>query len=142
MEPYTINTDSWHYRIRTEYGGGNNRFSQEVDFCNYTRDFLFGCLLVTILIILGGILAGGTADMLLWLYFSWQVGEWLHPNEIFVGGVIVATLGTIIGAIAAIVSIKDALQRRSLGIEKHPSFLTMVYRKFKNNVCFRINFEE
>jgi hypothetical protein len=137
MKAIQLSFDSWHYKV-SKFGGFKHYNGR--DFCHYVRCFFAG-------IAWGALLAALASG------FVSFVGTLIYQTTVFLyKWLIVGTfdLNPFVGSSWGVISIVSAigggiylwakwLERRRYA-DHEPSFVGMVYRKFKDKTCFKVEF--
>lgn len=154
---HTMNKNSWHYKLATagkdpwelEY------FDEECDnFCKYARSVFNGILRYSALgmAIVGGagIVIYCVGDFIAWLWFMlWNmalVEPYIGATFILVAAGLI-TLLFIASLIAkGIKKTSDEIRMASHNIhvaleKKESGFIAMLYKKYKEKVCFRVEYK-
>lgn len=136
MKPFTINKNSWHYRLANEYGGLER---WEDDFCSYSRRVGLGLCAALLLSAVCSLLLYPLVDLAIWAYFRMFVDpvDMSTAAEIFC---IIAAVLLLALAIGVFGSLREMYVESRPRVKKEPSFLTLAYRKFKDKTCVRVNY--
>jgi len=133
MKTFTINRDSWHYKINKNFLQDNfmerGWEPKHASFCKY-----WSATMVRI------VAAGGLVSTLALFLFVISSAIWYQPFVmLIVAMVIIGIIGTILG-IAVLV---DHIQSRpAKDTDREPkSMMAMKYYSFKNKICPMIEFK-
>ncbi len=136
---------SWHFWLANF--GGKRISSFGTDICSYTRAVFKGLFWLTLAVSAAIFMVVGTGNMLYEFYQIWGTdGKLSLFGEVitflwvfcFVGITFLTTLYvTIEHAVPAMIRSYRKIPRKT-----EPSFLSSVYRKFKDKTCFTIKFKE
>jgi hypothetical protein len=150
MKPFKIERDSWHFNLATRYGFLNKYdFSEEYpednpDFCKYVRSVFAGFALCTAIIAMCSILLGAFVLLpILSIIVYFEYGYLIDPELLWMTAVIIPSL-----IVASIFLNEEAIEnRRKARYQKYlrekteppePSFSQLLYKKFKEKTCFKI----
>lgn len=151
----TINKNSWHYRLATVYGDFSG-YSEESDFCLYSRQVIKGFFMTVIAIIIGAAIGSLYLDLGLWIYFCINEGHFISMN---LSGLLALALTIIMAGSTIHFQIseyfdekryQEELRLQALSkekgelpkiIETPPSFFKLLFTKFNNKVCLKLKFK-
>lgn len=153
MKPFTINKNSWHYKLANNFGGGVRSFNDDhhpernTDFCSYFWKVFFGAFWFTIICILGAFLTGCVADFGAWVGAMIVTGHLIQPGSgalVVVAFLVLVLIGCIVAGADKLKEVRRNAQYEAekLGLidESEPGFIKMTYRKFKDKTCVQLNF--
>jgi hypothetical protein len=150
MKAFKIDRNSWHFNLATRYGFLNSYdFDKEFpednpDFCKYVQSTIAGfglCIAIIAMLAAIGFVMTVLPIIILTAYF--QYGALIDAEFLFIVGVIWVAL--IFGTVY--LSEKSMEKRRNAKYQKYlrdkttppePSFSQLLYKKFKEKTCFRI----
>lgn len=150
----SVNKNSWHYHLATEYGNFNNG-KEESDFCSYSREVIKGFLMTLVAIGIGSAIGFLYLDLALWTYFCIHTGHLIEMNT----PAFVALSATILigGSIAwhelsnyfadrryqkeRLQALAEAKREWPEVVEAPPGFFKLLYTKFNNKVCIKLDFK-
>lgn len=150
-----LKKDSWHYKIATEIGSlsitdidghyystddqGNTQIN--IPICPYIRSVLLGVTLLTFIVLACGIILYSTGYTLGWLGLGIYNNSFSEPNPPFILIGIISIMSIIFSFIERLIkAIRWKIQVRKYQVEKEPvpSFISAVYKTFKEKFCFYI----
>lgn len=148
---FELKTNSWHFWLANFGWRRVREWRDDNDFCSYTRAFLKGLLLFIVVYGLALIGVGLTINMLYELYEFFINGielsvfaEIAYVCYISSFGIFSIMLIAWFIAEKAIPTGVQAYQKVMYGKRKQerpPTFLALLYRKFKDKTCFKIKFK-
>ena len=143
----TINKKSWHYRLASFYANGGDLtwFSEPQDFCSYLEKIAKGfCMLILMMLIAIYVIIIPVGDLAAWALACAQNHMWLHIDvaaQLFAITVtIFIFLAFMLYLIYTILTWKANHSTNLLN--DSPSFTSMLYAKFHDKVCFKINYKD
>lgn len=151
MKPFKIEKNSWHFILATKYGYLDScEFDKQYpednpDFCKYVRSVFAGSMLVTaITAMLSAVIFLLVLLPIMNILVYLEYGYLQDPEFVaLIGVIIVSFFG------ASVWFNEDAIQnRRNKRYQKYlqekkgelpePSFTQLLYKKFKEKTCFKI----
>lgn len=149
MKSLTISKDSWHYAL---YSSGKSKYELDHEphnLCRYVRTILFRSFIILGVLSFILFLVAGFVTSIYCLFSGIKVPNWAGP-----GFGIVATLLTAVSLILLgkfllrkIGNYFDNLSYRqssrvvSQKVDKGPGFFSLMYRNFKDKLCYLIEFK-
>lgn len=147
MKPITLNRDSWHCWLATNFGAYNSYIQSRHNFCSYLPNVIFGGLSFLFLTVVGVVITIFEGFGLAYVASSIINGPFVIPdNEAYIlVGTVVFVVTVLIGVVAGVcylINIYDEWHETpSYEAEKEPGFYTLAYRSIKDKVCLSIKWE-
>jgi hypothetical protein len=137
----TLNKNSWHYRLATEYGGYTTYDGQ--DICTYTKSIIGSLVVIAFCLLLFSFFSMLIIHFGLGIVFSFITGTLFFSEMGWAAFAIFIVFG---GGAASLWIIFYLRDRRREQIERdglldHDGFLKHAYRSWKEKYCVRISFE-
>lgn len=138
-----VDTDSWHYRLATEYGSYNPNKHGD-DICAYGRRMFGGVIFALFLVGIGSLFGWVIVDGIMGLIFSVIVGEYIvgTAGTVFL---LFTAIGSVYSAICWLIyrlirAYKDYRCKNTLKASKpQESVISAIYKSWKNKFCLKIN---
>jgi hypothetical protein len=153
MKTETVNVNSWHYRLATTYGPQSKYELKygDANLCAYIRSVIVG-LLITLLIIIGGVLGSFAFALIPIIYVAAsfiELGFHVPIDEYLVAIIVEFVILSAIGIFwffeskthrKVFYGIQKVTQATGVSkvIPETPSFVKLAYRKFKEKTCYRL----
>lgn len=151
MKPFTIYTDSWHYRFlnwwHVDNGRLMSRYIKEWDFCTYWRKLILTMLAVAFRTVFVGAVLGALAsaafiiarDVIL-LVFTQDLTPQCAASCVFV----ILTLTCILVSMIVNRKRQERYEQERLRVADtkptQPSIIAQAYRSWRNKFCMRVEF--
>lgn len=151
MKPFTIFTDSWHYRFlkwwHVDHGHLYSRDIKSWDFCTYWRKLVLTMLSVAFRAAVVGAVIGAFAvagfifvrDLFIVLFT-----QELTPERVLSCMVLVFALAAILALFVADRKRRERIAREYSGVEatepEQPSIVSQAYRSWRNKFCMSVEF--
>lgn len=131
--------NSWHYSLAKIGNNNETIWDDEMSICQYSRKVIFGALLTMFAVTLLGI-------VVFWLGLALYEIIGAIFGFAALGPAAVVLLGAVlmIGFIAVCCKIKDVWSYKSRDLLKkdNNTFISSVYKSYKDKICFSVKFEE
>lgn len=143
MKSFTLNTNSWHFKLAEIAGVSKRRHD---DFCSYFRKVAMGAFLFTLMIALSVAETACVADFFAWIVAGVQSG-FVEPRPGTVIFFCELAIAAVLGLIYLFATWDEKRNERKWQqrcdptfVAPEPGFVKLAYRKFKDKTCFQINF--
>jgi hypothetical protein len=143
MKPYTISSNSWHFRIATTYGYLE---SYDVrDICQYLRSFIVGCVAIVAITTFSALLSFFLLMLPIIVLISQFTVGFHIPLDDVLPPVAISTIFLVTIVWAGYWFEPSRVEARYIARTKRhdhqPSFSQLVYKKFKESTCVRLKVE-
>lgn len=154
MKTYTLNKNSWHYRLITKYARVGEWHLRNEDFCSYFWMVLFSAIWTSLLTAAVGLTISGVVSygIIWWVHFTMGGSlEIMFDDWITILGILIIIFAVMICAIYIVFTLTAFLIKSCClkGDEAEQwkekfesSFLYLWYKKSTEKICFRINFKD
>lgn len=151
MKPFTINKNTWHFKLANQFGGGVNvsTFNPEynTDFCSYFWKVFFGAFWFTVVMALVAFATACVADFFAWIIAMIVTGHLIDPDGAAVAVILFISLAVLGCVFAGIDKLREIRRNARYEAEKSgtvadtdPGFFKLSYRKFKEKTCVQLKF--
>jgi hypothetical protein len=153
MKAFSVNKNSWHYRLNVKMCKTNERlYRQDLvekyvmskdNLCSYWRMTLWSVFKVAV----SAAFVIGVAGFLLFVAYNIGHAFWFHTTQAFIGAAAVAGLIGVILGIAFVVNWLNSRKQRKLdailyGGKTETSLTKAKYSSWKSGICVPVEFKE
>ena len=144
MRTVNFSTNTLHWRLAHVYGPLATNKGYDGNLCHYFKAVFLGLFKVCAVVLLGGILAGGIADAVIWITMCIYHGTYLQPNllaQLLTTVVIVIISLIALYGVLFIWSKYDEWVTERQGRSSTPQFMRELWTSIKTKTCVKVQIE-